>query len=156
MIFKHVFRARLDWSKDSPPLSSSSGIYSKNHRISIQDKVDLRVSAAKAFKGDPALYNPEDLLLSSLVSCHMMSYHYVCSKHHIELVSYTDEAEATLETHKDGSGRFIKVTLNPHVCVTDPNKIQLALALHAEASKLCFIANSCNFPIIYNPTCASI
>jgi organic hydroperoxide reductase OsmC/OhrA len=41
------------------------------------------------------LYNPEDMLLSSVVSCHMMSYLYVCEQNGIEVLSYTDSAEAT-------------------------------------------------------------
>ncbi|TEB40466.1 osmotically inducible protein OsmC, partial [Flavobacterium circumlabens] len=72
-------------------------LYSKSHQIKIEGKPVLNVSAAKAFKGDPALYNPEDLLLSSLASCHMMSYLYVCSQNGIEVLEYADNAEATLE-----------------------------------------------------------
>jgi organic hydroperoxide reductase OsmC/OhrA len=41
------------------------------------------------------LYNPEDMLLSSVVSC-QMSYLYVCEQNGIEVLSYTDSAEATL------------------------------------------------------------
>ena len=72
MGFKHLFKATLNWT-------SVSKRYTKSHQISIDGKDILDVSAAKAFKGDPNLYNPEDLFLSSVVSCHMMSYLYVCS-----------------------------------------------------------------------------
>lgn len=152
MIFKHIFKVTLSWLNNAQPLTKK--IYNKTHRISITDKPDLMVSAAKAFKGDPTLYNPEDLLLSSLVSCHMMSYLYVCGQHNIEVDSYTDQAEATLETEPDGSGRFTKVMLNPIVVISDPSKIELALSLHSKANKLCFIANSCNFPVTHHATCS--
>ncbi|TCV19909.1 organic hydroperoxide reductase OsmC/OhrA [Sphingobacterium alimentarium] len=115
----------------------------------------MSVSAAKAFKGDPTLYNPEDLLLSSLASCHMMSYLYVCAQHQIELVSYTDQAKAILETYADGSGKIIEVILEPTVIVKDNSTIEKAIALHEKAHELCFIANSCNFPVRYDVHCTA-
>lgn len=154
MGFQHQFTATLQWtSQDNLSSVSSTKTYPKSHQILIEGKSILEVSAAKAFKGDPSLYNPEDLLLSSLVSCHMMSYLYICSKHNITVLSYTDTAIALLETSANASGRFLKVELNPIVVIADKNKVDLASALHEEANKLCFIANSCNFPVLHYPTC---
>ncbi|WP_166921514.1 OsmC family protein [Flavobacterium poyangense] len=155
MAFKHLFKAEAKWIS-SQNSESSSRFYSKSHTISLEGKPVLNVSAAKAFKGDPALYNPEDLLLSSLVSCHMMSYLYVCSQNGIEVLEYTDNAEATLEVSPDGSGRFTEVRLNPKVVISESDKIQLALELHKKANQLCFIANSCNFPVLHNASCEVI
>ncbi|RTY73134.1 osmotically inducible protein OsmC [Flavobacterium sp. ZB4P23] len=149
MQFKHVFKAKLDWLFSK----KEAATYTKSHTITIDGKTVLNVSAAKAFKGDPALYNPEDLLLSSVVSCHMMSYLYVCKQNGIDVITYTDEAEATLEISDDGSGRFIVIKLNPKVRITNKEKVEEALSLHKKANKLCFIANSCNFPIVHFPTC---
>lgn len=149
MGFKQVFRARLDWLFSKKEVTE----YTKSHTITIDGKAVLNVSAAKAFKGDPALYNPEDLLLSSVVSCHMMSYLYVCQQNGIDVVSYTDQAEATLEVLADGSGRFTAIKLNPRVRINNKEKIAEALSLHEKAHQLCFIANSCNFPIVHFPIC---
>jgi organic hydroperoxide reductase OsmC/OhrA len=148
---KHLFKAVAKWTSNQE--DSTKRFYSKSHQILIEGKPVLHVSAAKAFKGDPELYNPEDLLLSSLVSCHMMSYLYVCSQNEIEVLEYSDNAEATLEVSPDGSGRFIEVKLNPKVTIANPDKIQMALDLHQKANQLCFIANSCNFPVLHNATC---
>jgi organic hydroperoxide reductase OsmC/OhrA len=82
-----------------------------------------------------------------------MSYLYVCNQNDIDVVSYTDEAEASLEVLDDGSGRFISIKLNPKVCISNKEKIEEALSLHKKANQLCFIANSCNFPILHFPTC---
>lgn len=151
MGFKHLFKAKALWSLDRK--SENIKTYSRNHSITIEGKPVLNVSAAKAFKGDAALYNPEDMLLSSLVSCHMMSYLYVCAQNGIEVLSYTDDAVATLEVNDDGSGRFTEVTLTPKVIIAQADRIEEALALHKKANELCFIANSCNFPILHNATC---
>ncbi|WP_294349882.1 OsmC family protein [Sphingobacterium sp.] len=156
MSYKHVFKVSLTWHHAEQPNLHGLKVYNKSHSIAIEGKADLHVSAAKAFKGDPLLYNPEDLLLSSLVSCHMMSYLYVCSQNGIQVLSYTDNALATLATEGDGSGRFTSVTLHPEVIIADDSKIELALSLHKNANKLCFIANSCNFKILHHPTCKAI
>ena len=147
---KHLFQASLSWQEQK------GNRYTKNHSITLDGKPDLNVSAAKAFKGDPSRYNPEDLLLSSLASCHMMSYLYVCNQNGIEVVDYTDTAEATLEVITNGSGRFIEARLFPKVIIKQKEKIALALSLHQKANELCFIANSCNFPIVHLASCEAI
>ena len=153
---KHFFKAAINWTSNQNQEQSGRKFYSKSHKILIEGKPVLNVSAAKAFKGDPELYNPEDLLLSSLVSCHMMSYLYVCAQNGIEVLEYSDNAEATLEVSPDGSGRFTEVRLRPKVKIANPDQIQEALNLHIKANQLCFIANSCNFPVVHNPTCETI
>jgi organic hydroperoxide reductase OsmC/OhrA len=154
MTFKHLFKAQINWTSNQNQEQSGRKFYNKSHQIKIEGKPVLDISAAKAFKGDPELYNPEDLLLSSLVSCHMMSYLYVCAQNGIEVLEYSDNAEATLEVAPDGSGRFTEVRLYPKVKITDSDhQIELALELHKKANQLCFIANSCNFPVLHNPTC---
>ncbi|WP_343698175.1 OsmC family protein [Flavobacterium sp.] len=150
---KHLFKAQLNWTSKQNQEESSKKFYSKTHQIKIEGKPVLDISAAKAFKGDPSLYNPEDLLLSSLVSCHMMSYLYVCSQNGIEVVEYSDNAKATLEVNSDGSGRFVEVRLYPKVKISNPDQIELALGLHFRANQLCFIANSCNFPVLHEASC---
>ncbi|RVT76635.1 osmotically inducible protein OsmC [Flavobacterium sufflavum] len=153
MGFKHLFKAKLNWTSVPKETISDSKRYSKTHQIAIEGKAILDVSAAKAFKGDPVLYNPEDLLLSSVISCHMMSYLYVCSQNGITVVSYQDDAEATLEVSENGSGRFIEIRLKPQVIIKEKEKIDEALSLHEKANELCFIANSCNFLILHFPSC---
>ena len=153
---KHLFKAEAKWTSNQNPTDSTKRVYSKSHKIVIEGKPVLNVSAAKAFKGDPELYNPEDLLLSSLVSCHMMSYLYVCSQNGIEVLEYSDNAEATLEVSPDGSGRFTEVRLNPKVKISNSSQINLAIELHKKANQLCFIANSCNFPVLHNGSCEAV
>lgn len=152
MVNTHIFKASVSWPVAMDRINTAK-TYSKSHSISIAGKAILSVSSAKAFKGDPALHNPEDLLLSSLMSCHMMSYLYVCGKQGIEVLNYSDQAEATLESYADGSGKITEVRLYPKVTISDSAQIPLALSLHIEANKLCFIANSCNFPVHHQAIC---
>jgi organic hydroperoxide reductase OsmC/OhrA len=121
---------------------------SKTHTSKIAEKADLNISAAREFKGEASKHNPEDLLLSALSSCHMMSYFYVCQQHGIEILDYEDKAVGTLELRSDLSGGFTEVQLNPVATITNIAQKALALELHKKAHELCFIANSVSFPVI--------
>lgn len=145
---KHTFKAQVNWSINDAESTSNPRTFSRNHEVLIANKIaPLQVSAAKAFRGDKSLYNPEDLLLSAVASCHMMSYLFVCAQHKIEVLSYTDHAEGDLEVLASGSGSFKTVRLKPIVTIKNAKQKGLALSLHDKANELCFIANSCNFPI---------
>jgi organic hydroperoxide reductase OsmC/OhrA len=154
-MYKHLFKAALNWMATDKLEESNKKVYAKSHTIKIEGKDILSISAAKAFKGDPTLLNPEDLLLSALTSCHMMSYLYVCQQNNIEVLTYEDNSEATLILNDDGSGSITKVVLNPVIRIKDASQKELALQLHIQANKLCFIANSCNFEIEHHAQCYS-
>lgn len=143
----HKYTLLLNWLGD--PLQNTIS-NDRTYSVSIEGKPVLTGSADSAFFGDNSLYNPEDLLLSALSACHMMSYFYVCRKHGIQISSYRDNPEGFLKINTDGSGQFEKVTLKPSIGIKSGDE-EKAYGLHTEAGKLCFIANSCAFPIDYEP-----
>ncbi len=148
MFLQHVFKAEVNWELGKQETTKKANGFSRNHNVTIANKkAPLEISAAKSFRGDATLYNPEDLLLSALASCHMMSYLYVCTQNNIEVLSYNDNAEGILKVDSSGSGCFKKVVLNPIVTIAESSKIELATKLHTKANSLCFIANSCNFNV---------
>ena len=63
---------------------------------------------------------------------------------------YRDEAEGTMVEEGATGGRFERVTLRPHATIASGDAGK-ARALHAEAHRLCFIANSVNFPVDVEP-----
>ena len=150
MSINHTFKATINWNINEGESTQNPRTFSRNHEVLIENKATpLKVSAAKPFRGDDTLYNPEDLLLSALASCHMMSYLYVCAQNNIEVISYSDDAEGDLEVNASGSGSFKIVRLKPVVTIKNETQKALAENLHSKANQLCFIANSCNFPITH-------
>jgi organic hydroperoxide reductase OsmC/OhrA len=79
----------------------------------------------------------------------MLWYLHLCADAGVVVVSYEDRAEGTMRETAGGDGRFISVTLRPHVKIT--GSVAQAEALHQRAHELCFIANSVNFPIGNKP-----
>ena len=121
------------------------------YQVDIEGKPIINGSADKPFFGDSAKYNPEDMLLAALSSCHMMSFLYVCRKKGLKVLAYSDKPNGELLVNIDGSGQFEKVGLHPTVVFENELSQKEELALHVEAGRLCFIANSCNFEIVYEP-----
>lgn len=146
----HNYRLTLKWTGNKGTGTSSYRAYDRSHLISVDNKVEIKGSSDPVFHGDKTLHNPEDLLLASLSACHMMSYLHVCVKNGIVVTDYTDNATGIMKVNDDGSGNFVEVTLNPVVKITDETLVEKANELHKEANKLCFIANSVNFPVKHN------
>ncbi|ACU02679.1 MULTISPECIES: OsmC family protein [Pedobacter] len=149
----HQYQATLTWAGNKGSGTMDYRSYDRSYIISIANKPDILGSSDSAFLGDKTKHNPEDLLLASLSSCHMLWYLHLCSQQEIIVMEYKDTPIGSMLEKPDGSGHFTEVTLNPVVVITDASQIEKANALHEQANKMCFIANSCNFPIKHQPKC---
>ena len=149
----HTYKSKIIWTGNTGTETTDYKSYEHSHIISIENKVDIQATSDTAFRGDKTKHNPEDLFLSSLSSCHMLWYLHLCSAIGINVVSFKDNAVGIMEEFSNGSGKFSEVTLYPIVIVTDTSMIEKANALHHEANKMCFIANSCNFEVKHKPIC---
>ncbi|MBF1999557.1 MAG: OsmC family protein [Synechococcales cyanobacterium C42_A2020_086] len=146
MIGEHTYRATTIWTGASKGATTSYEAYSREYIVAIDGKLCLVGSADPTFRGNPALHNPEDLLVSSLSACHMLSYLALCARAGVRVVSYVDEVKGTMST-QDGKVRFTEVTLKPRVLIEAGDDIEKARSLHHDAHEICFIANSVAFPV---------
>lgn len=149
---EHRYTSKIYWTGNKGQGTSSYKSYDRSYTISIDQKPDIVGSSDIGFRGDPGKHNPEDLFLASLSGCHMLWYLHLCAINHLIVVDYSDEASGVLKETEDGGGSFSEVTLNPIVTVPEASMKDLAIELHQKANKLCFIANSVNFPVYHKPT----
>ena len=152
---EHNYSLTVEWTGNKGTGTSAYRAYDRSHTIIIDNKPDILGSSDPAFRGDKSRHNPEELLVAALSTCHMLSYLHVCVKAGIVVIDYVDHATGTMVETSNGAGRFKEVTLNPVVTITDESMIEKANALHKEASELCFIANSVNFPVRHMPVCVA-
>jgi organic hydroperoxide reductase OsmC/OhrA len=146
---EHAYRTNLTWTGAARGPTSSYAGYSREYRVEFDGKPALRGSADPAFRGDPALHNPEEMLVAALSSCHMLTYLALCALAGIEVVAYTDSASGTM-AETAGAGRFTRVVLRPQVTLAGGD-LEKARALHEEAHAQCFVAASVNFPVEIEP-----
>lgn len=151
----HYYSTIVHWTGNTGKGTQGYTTYRRDHTIAAEGKPEIAGSSDPAFRGDASRYNPEELLLASLSSCHMLWYLHLCSDAGIIVTGYTDTAEGVMEETADGGGKFTEATLKPVVTVKDSSMIARANELHSRANQLCFIANSCNFPVRHNPSCTA-
>ena len=147
----HRYATTVEWTGNLGRGTADYRAYSRDHLIGAPGRPELAGSSDPAFRGDATRYNPEDLLVASLSSCHMLWYLHLCSAAGITVLAYRDEAEGTMAEDEGGGGRFTAAVLRPVARLAPGTDVARALALHEEAHRLCFIANSVNFPVTLEP-----
>ncbi len=153
----HHYQTTTTWTGKLGAGTSEYKAYSRNHEITAPKKaVAIQGSSDALFRGDPARYNPEDLLVGALSTCHMLWVLHLCANAGIIVTDYSDEATGEMVEHPDGSGEFTVVTLHPRMIITDESRIDDALAAHHKAHEVCFLARSVNFQVVHEPAVASL
>jgi organic hydroperoxide reductase OsmC/OhrA len=143
---EHSYHALVTWTGSRHGPTASYQSYSREYRVKFAGKAELTGSADPAFRGDPALPNPEDLLVAALSACHLLTYLALCARAGIRVLSYTDEASGRMAS--DGAKiRFTEVVLHPRVVIGATDDLVRARELHDQAHAGCFIANSIAFPM---------
>ena len=148
----HRYLVETKWTGNLGSGTSNYRAYRRDHEIFVAGKADvIRGSSDKAFRGDPSRYSPEEMLVASLSTCHMLWYLHLCADAGMVITAYVDGASGTLSENADGSGEFTEVVLHPQVTITEAGRVAEAVAIHEKAHELCFIARSVNFPVRCEP-----
>ncbi len=149
----HRYRATCTWS-------GSTGLgydgYDRHHvATAAPAPVELDLSGDAAFGGDPERLNPEALLVVAAASCQLLSFLAVAARARLDVVAYTDEAEATMD-ERDRPVRLTEIILRPHITVRSSSERSVTAAriehLCQVAHRECYIANSLRTPVTVTPT----
>ena len=149
---EHSYQTSLQWTGNKGQGTKNYRAYDRAYEIEVAGKPIIYGSSDPVFRGDRTKYNPEELLVASLSSCHLLWYLHLCSEAKVIVVDYQDKALGKMSETQDGSGRFTKVILQPEVTISAKSSIEQAKQLHREAHQFCFIANSVNFPVLCQPS----
>ena len=142
----HTYRTHLTWTGADAAVPFRN--HRRDYRITSPGKPAIEGSSDPVFRGDATLWNPEDLLVASLSSCHQLWYLGLCAAAGIEVLAYEDAAEGTMtEETAGGAGQFTEVVLHPQVTIAAGADAATARVLHDTAHAKCFIARSVNFPV---------
>jgi organic hydroperoxide reductase OsmC/OhrA len=143
-----VYRTSLDWSLgEIPPEDFLKGRYVRGYAVAFEDGPAVRGTASGHVVGarwaEAGAVDPEQMLVSALSTCHMLSFLHVAREAGFVVERYRDAAEGVLE--KDAEGRFAvtRVALRPVIDYAGPApSAEAADHLHHAAHETCFIANS--------------
>lgn len=147
----HLYKVRTVWTGNRGSGTSGYRDYDRAHVMKAEGKPDILGSSDPNFRGDKTRHNPEDLLVASLSTCHMLWYLHLAAAAGLVVTAYEDEAEGHLQLRADGGGAFVSATLRPRVTIKGDFDRGRGEALHHEAHEKCFVANSVNFPVAVEP-----
>jgi organic hydroperoxide reductase OsmC/OhrA len=146
--------ASISWKSSGAEFMQ--GRFSRAHTWTFDGGLTVPASASPSVVrpplSDPAAIDPEEALVASISSCHMLTFLHLARKAGLQVDSYDDAAVG--EMTKNASGVFFisKVTLNPKIVYGGekrPSPAELA-QLHHDAHEQCFIAQSVKTEITIN------
>lgn len=147
----HHYQTRTSWRGST---GAGYEAYDRTHRGEAPpaDAV-LHLASDPAFRGDPTLLNPEQLVVLAASSCQLLSFLAVAARARIDVRSYDDEATAEMP-EADRPARLTTITLRPRVVVGPGPTVERVEHLLDVAHRECFIANSLRTEITLDPDVA--
>ena len=143
-------RATIDWQRSSADFTYMT--YNRAHDW-LFTAATVPASATKEYRGDESRVNPEEALVASLSSCHMLTFLAVAAKRKLSLEAYRDEAIGVLEKNAEGKLAITRVTLRPQIKWSPGVTVSAAdlEKMHHDAHVGCFIANSVKTEVVVDP-----
>ena len=147
----HAYRATVLWRRGDQPFTDRR--YSRGHVWRFDEDLEVPASSSPFVVPNhsvAAAVDPEEALVASLSSCHMLFFLDFASRAGFRIDAYEDAAVG--EMGKDERGKLIvaRVTLNPGIVFSGdkrPSEADIA-ALHHKSHEECFIANSVKTEIV--------
>ena len=147
----HEYKATVEWNLNGQDFLGNK--YSRGHKWSFDGGIEVIASSSPLVVPVPLsmenAVDPEEALIASASSCHMLWFLHLCAESGVIVLAYEDTPSGTMTETADGGGYFTSVTLYPKVKVAEATMLDKVDDLHHRANKLCFIANSVNFPVLH-------
>ncbi len=146
------YTAKVSWSR-KPDEGFTDGRFSRAHVWVFDGGATMPASSSPQVVrpplSDPAGVDPEEALVASLSSCHMLFFLEFARQKGFVVDSYVDDAAGLVGKGADGRIRMTSVTLKPRLVFGGEKRPSLAdvEALHHRAHDACYIANSVNCEI---------
>jgi len=151
----HEYQARIHWERGAAPFTDNR--YSRGHSWHFDGGVEVPASSSPHTVRVPlsvaAAVDPEEALVASLSSCHMLWFLSLAASGGFRVDDYTDDALGVMGKNAAGRIAMLSVTLRPRVRFSGerlPSRADIA-HLHHRAHEECFIANSVTTEVRIEP-----
>lgn len=133
--------ATISWQRSTPDFRYES--YSRDHDWRFDGGTVVLASASPHYLGNPQALDPEEAMVASIASCHMLTFLSVAARKRLVVDRYDDDATGVLEKNQEGRLAITQVVLKPQIAFAgDPPAAETLAQLHDLAHRNCFIANS--------------
>ena len=143
---EHEYRATIHWARGHAVFTDKR--YSRGHTWRFDGGVEVPASSSPQVVRVPlsveAAVDPEEALVASLSSCHMLFFLSFAAAGGWRVDDYSDDALGVMGKNAAGRMAMVRVTLRPRVAFSGERRPSRAdiLELHHRAHEECYIANS--------------
>lgn len=113
-------------------------------------KPDVEVGSPPEFKGEPGIWTPEDMLVSALNTCLMLTFLALADGKGLRPLAYESNAEGLLE-NVEGKYRFTEIAVRPSVVLKSQTDLEAAQQIMKSLEAHCFISNSITANVKLSP-----
>ena len=146
------YQAQISWRRDRAKFVDNR--YSRAHEWLFDGGLCVPASSSPLVvpvpMSVPAHVDPEEALVASASSCHMLWFLSIAAKRGFIVESYVDRAVGNMEKNDQGRTAMTRIVLRPRIEFLGdrfPSATELQ-EMHDESHKNCFIANSLKSEII--------
>ncbi len=145
------YHVTVAWQRESKDFSYES--YNRNHVWRVGKNTEVEASAAPEYRGDGERLDPEEALVGSLSSCHMLTFLAIAARKRFGVESYEDEAVGIMEKNEHGKLWVARVILRPRIRFMDGVSVtyEQLEQMHHHSHLECFIANSVKTVVTVEP-----
>ena len=151
----HEYLARVHWERGGAVFTDNR--YSRGHSWHFDGGVVVPASSSPHTVRVPlsveAAVDPEEALVASLSSCHMLWFLSLAAAGRWRVDDYSDEALGEMGRNAAGKIAMLRATLRPRARFSGerlPTRAEV-LQLHERAHEECFIANSVTTVVTIEP-----
>lgn len=151
----HSYSARIHWQRGTATFTDNR--YSRAHRWQFDGGVEVPASSSphvvRVPFSDEHAVDPEEALVASLSSCHMLFFLSFAATQGLRVDDYRDDAAGVMGKNQAGRTAMVRVTLHPRASFSGerlPTRADIE-ALHHRAHEECFIANSVTTTVDVEP-----
>ena len=149
----HEYRATIAWTRPDDAKFTDNR-YSRAHTWSFDGGIEVPASSAPSsvrlpFSVEEAV-DPEEALVASASSCHMLTFLYVAANAGFVVDSYRDDALGVMTKNERGKLFVSKITLRPDIAFGGDKRpsVEELASLHHRAHEECYIANSIRSEVV--------
>jgi len=126
------YSVNIEWAGNTGRGTAAPDAYRPDHWIGSDMLAPVPGTADRGSGVSPYRYNPEQMLVASISSAHMLAYLDAAAQAGIVVTAYIDRASADM-VDLDGHHEMQSILLTPHITLAKEEDREAAEALHTHA-----------------------
>jgi peroxiredoxin-like protein len=136
---KYYYKTKIKW------LGGEKG------EIFSEGKPEIKIALPEQLDGPGGYISPDELFVSSIGSCAMLTYFWLLKDENVNIISYESEAQGISQIADDGNFRFTEVKLKLAIIISNQYDLPKVEEAIKKLDSWCCISNSVKTKVVIEP-----